>query len=265
MLCDEIKELIKNDKLILFIGAGVPATLKLPTWSGLIDNISDELGYEHEIFKRYGDYLSLIEFYKLTKGHIGELRDAMSREFAVSMKKLKKSAIYRCIANSGCKIIYTTNYDHSIEQAFDIYSKPYKRIVDAADFTEAKMDDTLIIKFHGDIIRDSSMVLTESDYFERLKFESAMDIRLRSDMLGKAVLFIGYSLSDINLRLMIYMINELWSNVDKKMLKPKSYIFLAKPNPVQETIFKSRGIVPIIGTEIDPSESLEGFLRSVME
>ena len=46
----------------------------------------------------------------------------------------------------------------------------------------------------NDFSDDSSIVLTESSYFERLEFNSPLDIKLRSDMLGKTILYIGYSL-----------------------------------------------------------------------
>ena len=50
---------------------------------------------------------------------------------------------------------------------------------------------TRILKLHGDLDNENSLVLTETSYFERLPFESPVDIKLRSDTLGKSILFIG--------------------------------------------------------------------------
>ena len=122
---------------------------------------------------------------------------------------------------------------------------------------------TQIIKFHGDTISDSSIVLTESSYFKRLNFESPLDIKLRSDMLGKSILFIGYSLSDINIRLLIYKLDQLWQNYNLNK-RPASYIFLPTPNPIQEAILKSRGIITITGEGLDKKESTEKFLTSLL-
>ena len=69
------------------------------------------------------------------------------------------------------------------------------------------MNKTQIIKFHGDFDDDSSLVLTESSFFIALDFESPLDIKLRSDSLEKSLLFIGYSLSDINIRYMLYKLH----------------------------------------------------------
>ena len=117
---------------------------------------------------------------------------------------------------------------------------------------------TQIVKFHGDTISDDSIVLTESSYFDRLDFESPLDIKLRSDMLGKSLLFVGYSLSDINIRLLIYKLDKLWKN-NNTGKRPNSYIFLPTPNPIQEKILVRRGITPIVGTDIEKQKSTENF------
>lgn len=261
-LCQEIKRKLNDDKLILFIGAGVPASLKLPTWSELIEKIAGDMGYEPELFKQYGDYLSLAEYYRLNKGKLNELTEWMKRSWNVSDETVKKSAIYRYIVQTKCRLVYTTNYDHILEKAFKLHKKKYKTVIGVNDFTETGGDITQIIKFHGDYIKTRSLVLAECDYFERLNFESPLDIKLRSDMLTKSVLFIGYSLSDINIRLLIYRLNALWKGRSKN--KPVSYIFLPTPNPIQEKIFLSRGIIPIVGEEVDRSKSLETFLEKIV-
>ncbi|MFS0635519.1 SIR2 family protein [Mesobacillus foraminis] len=95
-------------------------------------------------------------------------------------------------------IIYTTNFDRWLEHAYDYYKKEYVKITNVAEIARTRNDKTQIIKFHGDFDDDSSLMLTESNYFNRLDFETSLDIKLRSDSLEKSILFIGYSLSDIN-------------------------------------------------------------------
>ena len=108
-------------------------------------------------------------------------------------------------------------------------------------------------------------MLTESSYFKRLDFESPLDIKLRSDMLGRSILFIGYSLSDINVRFLLYKLDKLWQNSNIRVEKrPSSYIFLPTPNPIQENILRKRGIETIIGSNIDKNKSIEEFLSSLL-
>lgn len=260
---NDLKEAIKKRNAILFVGAGISATLGLPTWSSLISHIATELGYDDRIFKQYGDSLMLAEYYYIKKGRIGELRSWMDRNWDISEEKIRGSKIYEIIAKLEFPLIYTTNYDHCLESALKIWGKNYKKIIGVEDFVDLDLNTTQIIKFHGDVISDESIVFTESSYFERLNFESPLDIKLRSDMLGKSILFIGYSLSDINMRLLIYKLDQLWKS-SNGIKRPASYIFLPKPNPVQETILQNRGIQTIIGEGLDKKENVENFLQSLL-
>ena len=263
-MIEELRTSIKNGNVILFVGAGVSATLGLPNWSQLISHISSELGYDDRIFKLYGDSLALAEFYEINKGHIGELRSWMDTKWNIDPEKIKESAIYEAIVKLNFPKIYTTNYDHCLETAFTAWNKKYKRIVSVDDFVNSNNAETQIIKFHGDTISDRSIVLTESSYFDRLAFDSPLDIKLRADMLGKSILFIGYSLSDINIRLLIYKLDQLWQKSNNSSRRPKSFLFMPTPNPIQETILKNRGIHTIIGEELDKTKSMEKFLRSLI-
>lgn len=260
---NELKSAISCGEVILFVGAGVSKTLGLPTWSELINHIAAELEYDERIFNSYGDPLTLAEFYKVKKGHIGELRSWMETKWNVDDDKIKNSTIYSAIAKMNFPIIYTTNYDHCLEKAFEINGKKYKRIVRVDDIVGINNDVTQIVKFHGDTISDDSIVLAESDYFERLAFESPLDIKLRSDMLGNSILFLGYSLTDINIRLLIYKLDQLWTKSNNSSNRPQSYIFLPTPNPIQEKVLSSRKVKPIIGNKLDKTESMEEFLESL--
>lgn len=262
---EEIKELIKENKLILFIGSGVPGTLELPTWGKLIETLAREREYDSKVFDLMGDFLALAEYYKVTNDEqsIKALCDWMKTNWNIGEGKLLDSDIYRAIVNLGCSVIYTTNYDHTLEDAFLATKKPYKRIVGVDDLASIGYNATQIVKFHGDMDDESSIVLAEQDYFKRLDFESHLDIKLRADMLGKSILFLGYSLSDINIRFLIYKLDQLWGTAGKTGERPKSYIFMAKPNPIQEKIFSERGIVPIVGQGTDRTASLKQFLEAL--
>lgn len=212
----------------------------------------------------FGDNLILAEFYEISKGHIGELRSWMDTKWTVELEKIRESPIYEKIVKLNFPIIYTTNYDHCIETAFEAWNKNYKKIVSVDDFVNIDSLTTQIVKFHGDTISDDSIVLTESSYFERLAFESPLDVKLRADMLGKSILFIGYSLSDINIRLLIYKLDQLWKRSNNYCKRPKSYVFLPAPNPIQETILNNRGIQAIVGEKLDKTESIDTFLKTLL-
>jgi len=260
-MTDDLVQAIKEGRAILFAGAGISAVLGVPTWQELIAHIGDELGYDPEIFSTpRANYLALAEYYKVQKGTIGPLRSWMDKIFNVSDDILKNSRIHELIVTLDFPVIYTTNYDRNIENSFLLHKKDFSKIVDVRDIAKSAPDTTQIVKLHGDFDDDDSIVLTETDYFERLSFESPLDIKLRSDALAKTILFIGYSLSDINVRLLLYKLSQAWLSSGHEKYRPKSYIFLSRPDPVQETVLSQWDIEAVTEDVDSPEDALEAFL-----
>ncbi|WP_431417860.1 SIR2 family NAD-dependent protein deacylase [Aeromonas dhakensis] len=258
---EQLLSAFRQGNVILFVGAGVSMNLGLPSWSTLLDKIAKDLGYEPKIYKSFGDHYALAEYYRLQKGSIGPLRSWMDRVWHSPDIDISTSKVHEYIAKANFPIIYTTNYDHWIEHALAYYGKPFTKIASVSDFTRIKSDKVQVVKFHGDFDDDKSIVIDETSYFERLEFETPLDIKLRSDVLGKSVLFIGYSLADINLRLLFYKLSKLWKANRAGDAQPKSYIFSARSNPVQEAVLEQWGISMISSEKENPGEALEAFLN----
>ena len=254
---------VRDKTAILFVGAGVSRALGLPNLRELISHLATELGYDPEIFSTFGDYLSLAEFYRETKGTIGPLRSWLDRKWHEGID-ISKSELHRLIVELDFPTIYTTNYDRWIEEAYHSHGRSFIKIAKVTDIPAIQAGQTQIIKFHGDFDDDDSIVLTESDYFERLRFESPLDIKLRADLLGRSMLFIGYSLSDINIRLMLFRLQRLWRDAGASERMPQSFVFLTSPNPVQERILNSRGLVPIVSESDDACQGLISFLKDLL-
>ncbi|RLA71278.1 MAG: Sir2 family NAD-dependent protein deacetylase, partial [Epsilonproteobacteria bacterium] len=255
-----------NNNLMLFVGAGVSKNLNLPDWSDLINHLADELGYNKDIFHTMGDYQSLAEYYIIQKNGIGELRSWMDLNWHRDMeKKLKKSRIYELITKLNFPIIYTTNYDNSIEMAHKYYKKDFVKVASVKDIRCIDNNKKQIIKFHGDFSDDNSIVLTESSYFDRLDFDTPLDIKFRSDVLGKSILFIGYSLSDINIRFIFYKLTKIWEESGQIKNRPPVFIFTNKENPIQEAVLKKRGIEMIVSDVDDRAKALEDFLSGLID
>ena len=261
----ELVDDIARGKTILFAGAGLSMGLGLPSWATLIDSFAQQIGFDPHVFSSLGDYLQLAEFYKLEQGTLGTLRSQWDRAWHDPKIKIEDSPIHKMVVDLPFPAIYTTNYDRWIENAFTYYRKPYFKIVTARHLAEAPAGVTHIIKFHGDFDADESLVLTESDYFDRLDFESPLDLRLRSDVLGRSVLFVGYSLADINLRLLFYKLTKMWLRSGQAHARPRSYLFMSAPNVVQQRVLLQRGIEVLSSDEDDPSVALRQFLAELSE
>ncbi|XQU09616.1 SIR2 family protein [Halomonas sp. LY9] len=260
----ELLDAYRNGKLMLFVGAGVSANLGLPDWKELIAHIANELGYDPKIFTTYGNHLALAEFYKKKKGGLGALRSWMDREWHKPTTDISKSDIHRLIAQSNFSRIYTTNYDRWLEYAHDAFGVKYDKIASVADLVSVTDGHRQIIKLHGDFDSDDSLVLDETSYFQRLEFDTPLDIKLRNDVLGSSVLFIGYSLNDLNIRLLFYRLTEMWGQSALASARPKSYVFTNRPNPVAEELLSHWGIEMIVSEEDDPGKALTMFLQDLV-
>lgn len=260
----DLIQAIREQKAMLFVGAGLSKNLGLPTFDELINHLAEELGFDPQVFHLSGDYLSLAEYYRIKKGSLGSLRSWMDRTWHDSKIDIKQSEIHKSIVQLKFPIIYTTNYDRWLEKSFEAYDIKFSKITNVADIAKIRNGATQIVKLHGDFDDDASIVLTESSYFDRLNFESPLDIKLRADTLGRTILFIGYSLTDINIRYLLYRLHKQWQSPDVEYARPRSYVFLSRPNLIQEEVLKARGIEPIISSEDDPRQGLESFLKDLL-
>ncbi len=263
-MIDPLIQAIRIGQAMLFVGAGVSRHLGLPSWRELIGHMAEQLDYEPAVFEGQGEYLQLAEYYKLEKTSMGSLRSWMDRAWHSNPERIDASRIHKAIIRLHFPLIYTTNYDRWLEIAFERSNEKFIKVANVGDFTKIKEGVTQIVKFHGDLDDDSSLVLTETSYFERLAFESPLDIKLRSDSIGKSILFVGYSVSDINVRYLLYKLHRLWADSPFSGARPKSYVFLARPNPVQEVVLQSRGIIPVASEVDDEAVGLSTFLEKLV-
>jgi len=256
-------ESIADRRLILFVGGGVSQNLGLPDFKALVSHMMTDMGLSaHK--SDVGDYPVIAEAYMVKHAQLGALRSWMDTTWHPPTVPIDRSEIHNLIVDLDFPIIYTTNYDRWLEKSFEARKKPFHKIVNAADLTSSTNDHTEIIKFHGDFEDDDSLVLTESSYFQRMLFETPLDIRLRSDSLARPLLFLGYSLHDINTRYLLFRLQELWKNSPHHDQRPTSFILMTERDEAQEIVLKSRGVLPITIASDDPGRATTEFLRDLL-
>ncbi|WP_404924873.1 SIR2 family NAD-dependent protein deacylase [Mesorhizobium sp. ORM16] len=262
---EQLARSVRERRAILFVGAGVSMSVGLPSWRKLIDHLVEDLGIDHGIIAPSDvSYQTLAEFYRLKRGTIGPLRSWMDRNWSVSREKVRRSEIHRLIVALDFPIIYTTNYDRNLEVAFEVHSRDYVKVANAKDIAKAGNGVTHIVKYHGDFDDDSSLILAETDYFDRLSFDSPLDVKFRADALGRTILFIGYSMSDMNIRLLLHRLWQTWRLSGYEDDRPRSFIFMPSPNVVQEAVLGRWGIEMLSEEAAQPEQALAAFLSKLL-
>lgn len=104
--------------------------------------------------------------------------------------------------------VVTTNFDRLIEEAYTRWDD--RGVPRAPTGSELAEHGTLlldraffVLKAHGDLLRPETMIFTADDYRRVIHANPAFQAVLSGILLTHAVLFVGYSLSDTNFRLLL--------------------------------------------------------------
>lgn len=267
----ELVRLVEERRLIPFVGAGFSSPLGLPSWDDLLRRVSGALEQPlpfDDICKfanhdnlQIAEYLYLKAFQK-----IGPLRHEIEK--LMPSVDSTQSGPHVELVNLGAPQIYTTNYDDLIESGFRALDVPVNVITLPRDVATARADVTQVVKYHGDLRHDETLVLTESSYYRRLDFESPMDLKFRSDLLGRAVLFMGYSFRDINIRIIWWKLMQMMKDIPESDRWP-SYIVRLDYNPVLEVLDRAVGLQTLFldpeGTAATQQEKADVVARFLYE
>jgi hypothetical protein len=96
-----------------------------------------------------------------------------------------------------------------------------------------------------------------------MRLESAMDLKLRSDVLGRALLFVGYSFRDANVAYLFRLVNEHFGNLPQSFAGKRAYIIYPNPSDFELQLFHARRIEVIAISGPDLAEAAAAMLRSM--
>lgn len=212
----EIKVALKNDKLVIFIGAGISKNSGVPTWGQTVRIFAEKIGYpEHR--------LTTDEYIRIPQYFYGIDKSRDHEEYYNTILKslnldIKPNIINKLINEIHPKHIVTTNYDKLMDKA----AEGYEIITADKDFFKAKRNSYLI-KMHGDIDDVRNIVFKEDDYLQYSETHRVMEIFLKSLLIDHVFLFVGYSLNDYNLNTFTSWIDYIAQEMKIKESIHKNY------------------------------------------
>jgi hypothetical protein len=175
----------------------------------------------------------------------------------------------RALGNERYQLIVTTNYDDALERAFANAGEPYDVVWYIADpeeqrgkfwhrpyggspqkitrpnrYDELELEArTLILKIHGAVDRDEpdrdSFVITEDhyiDYLTKTDIEQLLPPVILARLRKSCFLFLGYSMADWNLRVILH---RIWG---EQPLSYKSWAIRKDVDTVEQALWESRKV-----------------------
>ncbi|MFT2712582.1 SIR2 family protein [Clavibacter sp. Sh2126] len=263
---DDLIRLASEGRLIPFLGAGFSASLGLPSWESMLRDVCEltegAASFDEILESTNGDLLQVAEYLFLRHDkQIGPIRHLIERKFSGTEYNTLLSGPHVELVNLGAGQIYTTNYDDIVEQTYRGLHLSVTPVILPKDVALANSKKTQVIKYHGDLAHEKTLILTESAYYKRLDFESPMDLKFRSDLLGKSVLFMGYSFRDVNIRIIWFKLMDMMRDIPEADRRP-SYIVRFEPNGPLEELYEAVGLKTIV---LNPSaKELTGEERTAL-
>lgn len=137
---------------------------------------------------------------------ISPFKKAISEKFSGYVIKDEMQDEYQLFINMLVKtqIILTTNYDTFIEDSYNTISK-YKitKYIGQKGFFQSTFGYAELYKLHGSVDSPQDIIITENDYIRFEKNSVLISAKIISMMMNSPIIFIGYSLTDINVRKII--------------------------------------------------------------
>lgn len=184
----------------LFVGAGLSVGGGLKGWADLIAPLRMQLETDCERSLADRDLLGVAELYELEYGRqalIEALRAGLPR-FAGSWTPAHTTMLSLPVTE-----IFTTNYDHFIENAAQHIGRDYLPVstpsaaCDALPRTEpGKLPPFRLVKLHGDYDEKRGFIITERDCKAVIERNAALFDLLSRAIREKTILILGYSFSD---------------------------------------------------------------------
>ncbi len=236
-----------------------------PSWRDMVAEACRILGYEDaELLRMRGSDLQILEYFAIRKGNFAPLTNWLVRRLNATDQDLENSTLHSALASlEKCHVYYTTNYDDFVERSIKISGRNTKAITSERDIPFAK-DVVQVVKFHGDFNSPDKMVLSENHYYRRMNLDSPLDLKLRSDLLNRVALFVGYSFSDLNIGLLFEQMNSALSSLPDSNSGKRAYIVAHNPSEFEYSLFEKRNIsiIPTFGH--DRTSATSEVLREMM-
>jgi hypothetical protein len=205
-------EALERRTAALFVGAGLSAAADFPDWKTLLSGVAEEIELD---VKQESDLPAVAQFYlNRVASSRGRIADLVGRTFRRSVPIPDN---HRILARLPYRHVWTTNYDHLVERAWELSGKRMDIKSRNANLTSSDPEaDAILYKMHGTADHPDDIVLSRDDYeLYPTKRPGFLQI-LGSDLITSTFLFLGLSFTDPNLSYLMGTLRASFQNVPRQ-------------------------------------------------
>jgi hypothetical protein len=245
---------------VVFLGAGVSRGAGLPSWEGLLDQLSADLlpPTDHDAAASL-DFLDRARLLELRSGGRARLGAAV----AAGLRGDRHSLAHSLLACLPVREAATTNYD----RLFELASRGAGWSTAALPYEQLAGSDRWLLKLHGCLSRPEEIVLTRTDYLSYPARRAALAGIVHALLITRHMLFAGFGLDDDNFHRIVHEVRTAVGGAgDRPDPEPFATALTLQRDPLQEELWAGDlDFIPVGGRDTpDAARRLELLLDRLL-
>jgi hypothetical protein len=172
---------------VLCIGPGLSMAAGAPSWAEVARLLL------RDVKKKWPEHIDPVQAIDLHSHIAGSARTVkLLKDY---FGELQSTPAHKSLLSLPWRAILTTNFDTLAEQTFASLNQPYTVWSNTSVKAPTGRENNLIVKLHGSIDEPGNLIITQSDYANRIgtSSRSALQDYVRFLMSAAPAVFIGYS------------------------------------------------------------------------
>ena len=238
---------VLTGRVAVFLGAGSSIGSGAPTSDELASLIGTKVLQTEERYPLSADYADG-----------GPGRREVNRVIVERLESLLPSDSLRRLASFPWPRVFSTNFDDLFEQALRSNGREFIPYYAPSNLEQSIGQRTPVYMLHGSIKNandpDMGLVLTQDDLLRAATKRAAFYHQLTDSLQGSEIIYIGFSLSDVDFRRVISEVHDSVGN--QQNLIPRGYAVIRDPPSFAKNHWDTKKIAIVDATMEDFVEAL---------
>jgi tetratricopeptide (TPR) repeat protein len=271
---DEIRDLLhgsNRNTILPVIGAGLSSP-HLPGWSRLLEELIGESSREYRgsltSALQAGNFLDVAALLEVdARVRAAGIAAAIKRHYA--QPRMARPEVYDLVAGLPVTHFATTNFDPWLKDAVSHRLGTAPRTYtpwDSGGWNDlGQSSPPLVLMLHGDADRPATCVLSATAFRRLTHGNPAFRAGFSALIAGRSLLFLGHSLRDPDLMLMLDAWSEAMAGWGPGAEAPRHFLLTTEVDPVERTRLLNLGVQPVEFGPPGDYSALPGILRFLQQ